>query len=219
MNDATTSTQSGPASVCQNPAAAFTILTDGNARFVDGRAEHPRQDSERRAVITAVQHPTAVVLGCSDSRVAPEIVFDQGLGDMFVARTAGHVVDSAVLGSIEYAVAALDVPLIAVLGHDGCGAVTATVAASDGGAAPVGAIGDLIEKTMPSIATGRRNGHTEVAEFVRWHVHETIGQLMSHSTIIANRIVAGTLGIVGLTYRLTDGHTVLHDHVGDVVNT
>ena len=219
MNDASRSTPSERSSPRPDPAAALTILSDGNARFVDGQAERPHQDSEHRAGIATAQHPTAVVLGCADSRVAPEIVFDQGLGDLFVVRTAGHVVDSAVLGSIEYGVAVLDIPLIAVLGHQCCGAITATVAAANGGAAPLGAIGDVIEQTMPSILTGRRHGHTEVAEFIRWHVHETVGQLMRRSTIITDRIAAGTLGIVGLTYRLCDGHTVLHDHVGDVIGT
>ena len=217
MTDAIRSTPSERPSPRPDPAAAFTILTDGNARFVDGQAERPHQDSKHRAGIAAAQHPVAVVLGCADSRVAPEIVFDQGLGDLFVVRTAGHVVDSAVLGSIEYGVDVLDIPLIAVLGHECCGAVTATVAAADGGAEPLGAIGDVIEQTMPSIVTGRRHGHNEVADFVRWHVHETVGQLMSRSTMITDRVAAETLGIVGLTYRLSDGHTELHDHVGDVI--
>ena len=90
-----------------------------------------------------------MVFGCADSRVAAEIIFDQGLGDMFVVRTAGHVIDSAVLGSVEYAVTVLNVPLIAVLGHDSCGAVKATLAALDGGAMPGGYVRDVVERDHP----------------------------------------------------------------------
>ena len=110
-----------------SPVTAWKALKEGNERFVAGTPEHPSQSIERRSALAKGQKPTAVLFGCADSRVAAEIIFDQGLGDMFVVRTAGHVVDSAVLGSIEYAVTVLDVPLIVVLGHDSCGAVKATL--------------------------------------------------------------------------------------------
>ncbi|OPE47710.1 carbonic anhydrase, partial [Mycolicibacterium diernhoferi] len=116
-----------------NPIAAWKALKEGNERFVAGKPLHPSQGIEDRARLTEAQKPTAVLFGCGDSRVAAELIFDQGLGDMFVVRTAGHVIDSAVLGSIEYAVAVLNVPLIAILGHDSCGAVKATLAALDEG--------------------------------------------------------------------------------------
>src|SRR3982750_354603 len=119
-----------------NPVAAWKALKEGNERFVAGKPEHPSQSIEHRASLAEEQTPTAVVFGCADSRVAAEIIFDQGLGDMFVVRTAGHVIDSAVLGSIEYAVTVLDVPLIVVLGHDSCGAVKATLSAIDDGVVP-----------------------------------------------------------------------------------
>src|ERR1700710_2543505 len=105
-----------------NPMTAWKALKEGNDRFVTGKPAHPSQSIADRARLTHGQKPTAVVFGCADSRVAAEIIFDQGLGDMFVVRTAGHVADLAVLGSIEYAVTVLDVPLIVVLGHDSCGA-------------------------------------------------------------------------------------------------
>ena len=95
-----------------NPVTAWKALKEGNERFVAGKPEHPSQSIEHRASLAEAQKPTAVVFGCADSRVAAEIIFDQGLGDMFVVRTAGHVIDSAVLGSIEYAVTVLNVPLI-----------------------------------------------------------------------------------------------------------
>ena len=115
-----------------------------------------------------------MVFGCADSRVAAEIIFDQGLGDMFVVRTAGHVVDSAVLGSIEYAVTVLNVPLIVVLGHDSCGAVKATLSALDDGEVPGGYVRDIVERVTPSILLGRHDGLTRVDEFEARHVNETV---------------------------------------------
>ncbi len=199
-----------------NPVTAWKALKEGNERFVAGKPEHPSQSIEHRASLAEAQKPTAVVFGCADSRVAAEIIFDQGLGDMFVVRTAGHVIDSAVLGSVEYAVTVLNVPLIVVLGHDSCGAVKATLAALDEGAVPGGYVRDVVERVMPSILVGRRDGLTRVDEFEARHVTETGAQLFNRSTAIAKRIDAGTLAIVGLTYQLADGRVVLRDHLGDI---
>lgn len=140
------------------PASAWKILWQGNERFVDGTPLHPNQGIADRAALSDGQHPTAVLFGCGDSRVAAEIIFDQGLGDVFVVRTAGHVLDDAVLGSIEYAVEIVNVPLIVVLGHDGCGAVKATLDALDNGAVPDGFIRTVVERVAPSVMTGRREG-------------------------------------------------------------
>src|SRR6476620_12566066 len=112
-----------------NPVTAWKALKEGNERFVAGKPEHPSQSIEHRASLAATQKPIAVVFGCADSRVAAEIIFDQGLGDMFVVRTAGHITDSAVLGSVEYAVTVLNVPLVVVPGHDSCGAIQVTLTA------------------------------------------------------------------------------------------
>jgi carbonic anhydrase len=170
-----------------SPLSAWKALKEGNERFVAGVAEHPSQSAEHRASLAAAQKPTAIVFGCSDSRVAAEIIFDQGLGDMFVVRTAGQVIDSAVLGSIEFGVTVLNVPLIVVLGHDSCGAVGATLKALDEGAVPGGYIRDVVERVTPSILMGRRDGLQD-----------------------------GRLAIVGLTYHLSDGQVVLRDHIGDI---
>ena len=191
-------------------------LKEGNGRFVAGKPEHPGQSIEYRAGLTVAQRPTAVVFGCADSRVAAEIIFDQGLGDMFVVRTAGHVIDSAVLGSIEYAVTVLDVPLIVVLGHDSCGAVKATLAALDEGKVPGGFVRDVVERVTPSIMLGRRDGLTRVDEFEARHVVETGTQLLTRSTAIADRIKNGRLAIVGVTYLLADGRIVLREHLGEI---
>ncbi|WP_395309710.1 carbonic anhydrase [Mycobacterium sp. AMU20-3851] len=199
-----------------NPIAAWKSLKEGNERFVAGKPLHPSQGIEDRARLTEAQKPTAVLFGCGDSRVAAELIFDQGLGDMFVVRTAGHVIDSAVLGSIEYAVAVLNVPLIAILGHDSCGAVKATLTALDEGAIPGGYVRDIVERVMPSILLGRKDGLTRVDEFEARHVAETGAQLMARSTVISERVEAGSLAIVGLTYHLADGRVALRDHLGDI---
>jgi carbonic anhydrase len=199
-----------------SPLTAWKALKEGNERFVAGKPEHPSQSIEDRARLAAGQKPTAVVFGCADSRVAAEIIFDQGLGDMFVVRTAGHVVDSAVLGSIEYAVSILDVPLVVVLGHDSCGAVQAALSALDDGVMPGGYVRDVVERVTPSILMGRHAGLTRVDEFETRHVNETVVQLRTRSATIAQRIAEGSLAIVGLTYHLADGRVVLRDHLGDI---
>ena len=199
-----------------NPVSAWKALKEGNERFVAGQPEHPSQSIEHRASLAEAQKPIAVVFGCADSRVAAEIIFDQGLGDMFVVRTAGHVIDSAVLGSVEYAVTVLNVPLIVVLGHDSCGAVKATLAALDDGAVPGGYVRDVVERVTPSILLGRRDGLTRVDEFETRHVNETAAQLRRRSTAIADRVDAGALAIAGVTYQLADGRVVLRDYLGDI---
>jgi len=198
------------------PSIAWKALKEGNERFVAGEPQHPSQSIADRARLAASQQPSTVVFGCADSRVAAEIIFDQGLGDMFVVRTAGHVIDSAVLGSIEYAVTVLNVPLIVVLGHDSCGAVTATLSAIDDGVMPTGYVRDIVERVTPSILQGRHAGLTRVDEFETRHVNDTVTHLRVRSASIAERLAAGTVAIVGLTYHLADGRVVLRDHLGDI---
>uniref|UniRef100_A0A5Q5BQR6 Carbonic anhydrase n=1 Tax=Mycobacterium sp. (strain MCS) TaxID=164756 RepID=A0A5Q5BQR6_MYCSS len=195
---------------------AWKALKEGNERFVAGRPEHPSQSIDYRASLAEGQRPTTVVFGCGDSRVAAEIIFDQGLGDMFVVRTAGHVIDSAVLGSIEFAVTVLEVPLIVVLGHDSCGAVKATLAALDEGVVPGGYVRDIVERVTPSILLGRRDGLSRVDEFEERHVNETAVQLRDRSSAIASRIEAGKVAIAGVTYHLADGRAQLRAHLGDI---
>ena len=199
-----------------NPVTAWKTLKEGNERFVAGKPAHPSQSVEHRAGLAAGQQPIAAILGCSDSRVAAELIFDQGLGDIFVVRTAGQAIDTAVLGSIEYAVTVLNVPLIVILGHDSCGAVKAAIGAIDDGAIPAGFVRDVVERVAPSILLGRRDGLTRVDQFEERHVRETVAQLLARSTAIAERVSAGTLAIAGITYRLAKGKAVLVDHVGDI---
>lgn len=198
------------------PRQAWRILRDGNNRFVTGESQHPGQGIEDRARLAGGQHPHVALFGCADSRLAAEIIFDQGLGDMFVVRTAGQVIDSAVLGSLEYAVEVLQVPLIVILGHDSCGAVKATLDALDDNQIPGGYIRDVVERVTPSILAGRSEGLTRVDEFEARHVVETGQLLMQRSRIIADRISTGRLAIVGLTYQLSEGQVNVQGVYGDI---
>lgn len=198
------------------PRQAWRILRDGNNRFVTGESRHPSQGIEDRARLAGGQHPHVALFGCADSRLAAEIIFDQGLGDMFVVRTAGQVIDSAVLGSLEYAVEVLQVPLIVILGHDSCGAVKATLDALDDNQIPGGYIRDVVERVTPSILAGRSEGLTRVDEFEARHVVETGQLLMQRSRIIADRISTGRLAIVGLTYQLSEGQVNVQGVYGDI---
>lgn len=199
-----------------NPISAWKALKQGNERFVSDTSLHPSQGIVDRAKLVGGQHPTAVIFGCGDSRVAAEIIFDQGLGDMFVVRTAGHVIDSSVLGSIEYAVEILNVPLIVVLGHDSCGAVAATLKALDKGEVPGGFIRDIVERVTPSILMGRNDGLSTIDELEGRHVVETSRLLRERSRIIADKVEQGSCAIVGVTYVLEDGGVKLRSVVGEV---
>ncbi|WP_246118218.1 carbonic anhydrase [Corynebacterium canis] len=190
----------------QTPHSVWEQLQAGNRRFMLFQEERPNQDVGRRHELTMGQNPIAAVLACSDSRVPVEMIFDQGLGDVFVIRTAGEIIDLAVLGSLEYAVESLGVPLVVVMGHESCGAVAATQAALDGQGIPDGFQRVLIEKVSPSILEARAAGDTTTAQFEIRHVAETVDQIMSRSPEIKAKILRGTCGIVGVHYRLSDGY-------------
>ncbi|MFW6187848.1 MAG: carbonic anhydrase [Actinomycetota bacterium] len=206
-------TQTRPTATPRTPAEAWQRLCEGNARFVAGESLHPNQDASRRQSLAGRQSPFAVIFGCSDSRLAAEIIFDLGLGDAFVIRTAGQVIDNAVLGTIEYAVANLSTPLIMVLGHDSCGAVTATHEAAGSGQMPRGFQRDLIERIMPSVLETQRNGHDDVNSAVVEHTRQTASRLMEQSRVIADAVTDGDVAVVGVFYHLEDGEAELvHGH-------
>ncbi|MFJ7199582.1 MULTISPECIES: carbonic anhydrase [unclassified Streptomyces] len=187
------------------PDGAFNLLMDGNRRFVAGTPEHPNQDAARRAALTSVQQPFAVLFGCSDSRLAAEIIFDRGLGDLFVVRTAGHVAGPEVLGSIEYGVGLLNCPLVIVLGHDACGAVAATRSAVEDGVTADGYVRDVIERVTPSVLAARAAGLTDNGEIIAAHTRNTVDLLLERSRVLAEQVAAGNTAVVGLTYSLADG--------------
>jgi carbonic anhydrase len=191
------------------PAMAWQKLREGNERFVAGTSNHPNQDASRRSSLINQQHPFAVIFGCSDSRLAAEIIFDLGLGDAFVVRTAGQVIDDAVLGSLEYSVSLLDVPLIVVLGHDSCGAVTAAKQTVDTGEMPKGFLRDLVERITPSVLAARRNGFEEVNDMVVEHVQQVAERLVDSSRVISDAVDKGDVAVIGVTYRLAEGRAEL----------
>ncbi|WP_424346508.1 carbonic anhydrase [Kocuria sp. CH-021] len=197
----------------RTPAAAWQRLREGNARFIAGESLHPNQDASRRQSVAGGQNPFAVIFGCSDSRLAAEIIFDLGLGDAFVVRTAGQVIDDAVLGSIEYSVANLGTPLIMVLGHDSCGAVTAAHDVAGSGQMPRGFQRDLIERIMPSVLETQRAGRQDVNSAVVEHTKQTASRLMEQSRVIADAVSNGDVAVVGVFYHLEDGEAELvHGH-------
>jgi carbonic anhydrase len=187
-----------------DPDGALRALVEGNTRFVEGHPQHPNQDVHRRQELAAGQAPFAVVFGCADSRVAAEIIFDRGLGDLFMVRTAGHVVDAAVLGSIEFAVEHLGVPLVVILGHDNCGAVTATANSVASGTIPTGYVRDLVERLSPAvIATKAAGGGLD--EMIAESVRQTGSLLLERSPLLTERVREGRCRIVGVVYDLADG--------------
>jgi carbonic anhydrase len=198
------------------PAQAWAELAAGNERFVSGNHAHPNQDAATRGELAHGQKPFATVFGCADSRVAAEIIFDQGLGDLFIVRTAGHVVDSGVLGSIEYGVHVLGIPLVGILGHDSCGAVAATVEALDNGPMPGGYLRDLVERVTPSVLAARQAGRVGTDEIEAEHVRQTGLLLLERSRVLAEAVAEGRCAVVGMVYDLADGQARIVGSTGDI---
>ena len=206
------------------PADALARLKEGNGRFTSGNLQHPHQSADERTAIavnsyenlgmTAAQaatrreelaksqHPFAIIVGCADSRVPPEIVFDQGLGDLFVLRVAGNVVNDHSLGSIEYAVDHLAVRFIVVLGHQSCGAVKAareTIAA--GGKAP-GHIQSLVAAIRPAVKAA---GSADLDATIKANVKNVVEALRSSMPVLKPKVDSGELKVVGANYSLDTG--------------
>ena len=214
----------------RTPAQVWREMERGNARFVAGEPQHPRQDVDRRAELASFQAPHAALFGCSDSRLAAEIIFDKGLGDLFVVRNAGQVISDSVIGSLEYAVAVLKVPLILVLGHDECGAVAAAITSVSPDAPPLPAhIRGLVDQIMPAVERVRRvapgadpnvtssdPATIDAQEVGREHLRDTVAALLEASELISDEVAAGTLAIVGANYRLREGRVVPDVVVGQL---
>jgi len=185
------------------PHEALLKLQDGNTRFAEAQNSHPHQTVERRLDVAKGQHPFAVILSCADSRVPPEVIFDQGLGDLFVVRVAGNVVTPEVQGSIEYAVDHLGAGLIVALGHERCGAVSAALA---GGEAP-GQIGSLVGAIAPAIESYREKFEDTptLDDAVRANVERVVHQLKTSAPILTEQIEKGHVRVVGARYDLDDG--------------
>lgn len=190
----------------QTPKEAWSALIEGNQHFISGSPSHPRQDIDRREAIAETQRPFAALFGCSDSRLSAEIIFDVGLGDLFVVRNAGQVIAETILGSLEYAVEVLKVPLILVLGHDECGAIQATIDAQEGTLQSKGEfIHNIVARIAPTVTQAYEAGKKDIDDITELHIHDTIEELMSRSTLIAKAVREGKLGVVGANYKLALG--------------
>lgn len=202
----TTGTPGGVVPQPQPPArAVLAALLTGNRRFVAGRARRPRQDPDTLRRLASGQRPYAVVLGCADSRVPPELLFDQGLGDLFDARLAGNLVDDFVLGTVEYAVLTFASPLVVVLGHERCGAVAATVDALRDGTTPPYHVHALVAALRPIVAPVLDRPGDPVENGCRANVRAQVRALREGSPLLAGRVARGELLIVGARYDLDDG--------------
>ncbi len=201
----------------ETPKAAWDALVRGNERFVTGTPAHPRQDIERREALAAKQKPFAALFGCADSRLSAEIIFDVGLGDLFVVRNAGQVIAETIIGSLEFSVEVLGVPLILVLGHDECGAIRATIDATEGTLKSEGEfIHNLVERIRPTVVAANEAGKFEIDDITELHVQDTINELLTRSKLIADAVKAGKLAVVGANYKLALGEIHPIVIVGDI---
>ena len=192
-----------------SPDEALKTLLEGNARYVAMQANHPSQSLERRLEVAKGQHPLAVVLGCADSRVAPELLFDQGLGDLFVVRVAGNIADDAVEGSIEYALEHLGARLVVVLGHERCGAVAAAVAlAEQGGEAP-GHLPALLKPIDPAVVQAKTMGGDVLDAAIIANVGNTVAQLKACEPLIKELVHDEKIKVVGARYDLDTGEVTI----------
>jgi len=201
------------------PTEAWQALREGNARFAAGTMSHPAQDAARRSTLVDGQAPFASFFGCSDSRAAMEIVFDLGLGDAFVIRNAGHVIDTTVIGSVEYGTEVLGTPLLVVAGHERCGAVAAAYETLKTGVQADGMVRAVVDRVIPS-ATRLHDGVMELPtgprELGREHTRNTVDMIYTYSTAVARAVDAGRLAIVGVEYSISDGLVRLLDVRGDL---
>jgi carbonic anhydrase len=182
------------------PQEAIQFLKEGNSRFCEDRMEHPCQNSKTREKLTAGQQPIAAILCCADSRVSPELVFDSGLGDLFVIRNAGNVVTSAAIASIEYAVAQLGIKLVMVMGHDQCGAVQAAI---DG--VELGQLNSITEKILPAVRLAEKMAGDLLDNTIRLNARQMTEILRHTDPIIKPAYDKGELKILPAIYSFGTG--------------
>jgi carbonic anhydrase len=181
--------------------AALQKLKDGNDRYVLDHVEHPHEGAQRRIDLSVAQHPFAIVLGCADSRVVPELIFDQGVGDLFVLRVAGNIADDAVIASIEFAVEHLGTRLVVVLGHEKCGAVMAAISH----AFSEGKLNSLISYIEPAVKASQGLGGDVISHTVKAHANLMAQTIQSVEPILSHEVQMGTLQVIPAYYRLSTG--------------
>ncbi len=194
--------------VAEDADQSLTKLMDGNKRYVSGAFLQRDLSDAKRKELAKGQKPSAIVVTCSDSRVSPELLFDQSIGDVFVVRTAGNVVDKIALGSIEYAAEHLHSPLVYVLGHEKCGAVKATLDTIEAKGKPEGNIGAILEKVMPAAVAANKKGGSKDEIFenaIKENVKNTSKEIMEKSIIIQHLVHENKVKIVGGEYSLQTG--------------
>ena len=184
---------------------ALVQLKQGNEDFVNDRGARPAIDRKRRLEIAQGQAPFAVLVGCSDSRVSPELLFGRGLGELFIVRVAGNTVDRTELGSIQYGVAELGCPLVVVLGHERCGAVQAAVKAVTEDTQFPGAIGDMVAPIIPAVLRAQRMAGDLVANAVKENAKAVARRLRETDDVLSVPVQAGRVRIVPAYYSLSDG--------------
>lgn len=188
------------------PADALKLMKEGNENFRNEAPSLSANGRERRLELARGQAPFCVLVGCSDSRVSPEILFGRGLGELFIVRNAGNTVDTAALGSIEYAVGVLGVPLVVVLGHQSCGAVAAAVDVVQNNATFPGVIGEMVQPIVPAVLEARTQGGDLLEASVRNNARRVAKRLTTQSLVIKDAMTVGKVKVVGARYGLSDGH-------------
>lgn len=186
------------------PDRAIHLLLEGNRRFATDQPLNINQHPSHRQSLLTSQQPFAVIFGCVDSRVPPELIFDHGLGDLLVIRTAGHAVDNTVLASLEFGVSILKVRLIMVLGHDYCGAVSSTIESTHHGSMPPSYLGELITQLRPAVELSAHQAGDPLANAITTNIQLTVQKLRSNP-LWQDELEAGTLKIVGANYDLESG--------------
>jgi carbonic anhydrase len=187
-------------------------LLEGNKRFLKGEVANPRRKPQDFAKLAEGQNPLAIIVGCADSRVSPELLFDQGVGDLFVVRVAGNVISGAgatVKGSIEYAVAELSVPLVLVLGHSNCGAVKAAVKHIDANDALPGAINELVNAIKPAVVRAKGLKGDTLENAINANVEIGVERLKNLEPILAAPVKEGKVKVVGGVYDLRTGRVTV----------
>jgi carbonic anhydrase len=184
---------------------ALRRLLEGNERFVAHVERNPGRDPELRMKLAEAQHPYAVILGCADSRVPPEILFDEGPGDLFVVRNAGNIVDVTSLASIEYGVAHLGVSLVLVLGHESCGVITAAVAVARQGYEVQGHLWSLIDAVRPALEQADDGAGDVVDQAVCAHIKIQVERLSRADPIVSRAVKTGAVRVVGARYDIDRG--------------
>lgn len=193
-------------------AYALQLLKDGNTRYMEDHMEHPHEGSQHRVELSIAQHPFAIILGCADSRVIPELIFDQGVGDLFVIRLAGNVADDAVIASIEYAIEHLGTRLVVVLGHENCGAVKAAVN-HETSAGKINSLLYYIEPALNSVLTSSENLLEKV---IKTHARQMVDIISRAEPILSRECQMGNLTILPAYYSLSTGKVDFEEALGSI---